>query len=378
MLKVGFNARILSSPTLRGWNRYTVSLIKALCQYDVKIFLYSDQPLSQTHLNEFISSKIELRISHKPNQKYLFWEQIELAKMCRQDALDVFHSPFHFGVPFFLNTYKVLTLHDAIDVAFPSLQTHSISRFNLNRLKYKFYFWLSKKGANHIITVSDFSRQDLIKHQHLESKKITVIYEAADPKFSEPIQETKTEEVRNKFNLIRPYFFYVGGFEERKNIPFLLSSFSKAKLEGIDLVLAGGGEKQISELMQLATLLGTQEHVKFLGSIPEADLPVLYREALCFVYPSLYEGFGLQLCEAMAVGCPILASNRTCFPEILGAGGEYFFADQEESLIEVLKKILTETDFLREMKERAIRRSNDFSWEKTAKKTIEVYQKQRD
>ncbi len=120
------------------------------------------------------------------------------------------------------------------------------------------------------------------------------------------------------------YVFFVGGWERRKNVPFLMREFAAADLDGVNLVLGGGTDPQRAELTQLADELHIADRTTMLGWIDDEDLPAIYSGALCFAYPSEYEGFGLQLCEAMATGCPTFASRATCLPEILGDGGETF------------------------------------------------------
>jgi glycosyltransferase involved in cell wall biosynthesis len=125
--------------------------------------------------------------------------------------------------------------------------------------------------------------------------------------------------------------------------------------------------------VQLADSLGVAEHLKLLGWVDDADLPGLYAEALCFVYPSEYEGFGLQLCEAMAVGCPVLATRSTCLPEVLGDGGETFGLDRLSELQELLIRLVTDAAFQENMKNRAKQRAKSYSWTRTAVDTHAIY-----
>jgi len=201
----------------------------------------------------------------------------------------------------------------------------------------------------------------LIEYLSIPEQKISVIYEAADPNFHQPILESDRSIVRAKYNLNFPYIFYVGGWEQRKNIPFLLKAFAAAKLEGVKLVLAGGSSTQKTELLSLAIELNMVESLELMGWVEEEDLPILYAEAMCFVYPSAYEGFGLQLCEAMAVGCPILAANSTCLPEILGDGGKIFDLKSSDKFKELLLNINSDRQLLNELKTLAKQRSQVFS-----------------
>ncbi len=191
-------------------------------------------------------------------------------------------------------------------------------------IKTYLYHRMAAANADRIITVSNHAKTDLVSRLGLAAEKIDVIYEAAEARFSEPVAQETIEEIRLQYQLPSKYIFYVGGWETRKNIPFLLKSFAAADLPEVSLVLAGGKDAQMQELTELSRSLSIGTRVRLLGWVHERDLPALYAGALCFVYPSEYEGFGLQLCEAMAAGCPTLAARATSLPEVLGAGGETF------------------------------------------------------
>ncbi len=204
-------------------------------------------------------------------------------------------------------------------------------------------------------------------------QRISVVYEAADPVFHHPVSSEAITELRAKRGLNQPYFLYLGGWEQRKNVPFLVRGFAAAAILGVELVLAGGKDLERAELLKLAGELGCAERVKFLGFIPDAELPALYAGALAFVYPSEYEGFGLQLVEAMAVGCPVLAARVTCLPEILGSGGETFALGDPGELAGLLRRVATDESFRTELANRGRIRSAEFSWDRAATETAAVY-----
>jgi glycosyltransferase involved in cell wall biosynthesis len=179
--------------------------------------------------------------------------------------------------------------------------------------------------------------------------------------------------VRQVHQLDRPYFFYLGGWEQRKNLPFLLRAFVAANLGNVELVLAGGRAEEVDALLRLAGTLGIADRVRLLGWVAETDLPALYAEALAFVYPSAYEGFGLQVCEAMAVGCPVLVSDRTSLPEIIGAGGVTFPLEDPEALSDWLRRLVDDAQLRRSLSVRGRARAQHFSWTTTARETAAVY-----
>ncbi|MBD1822048.1 glycosyltransferase family 4 protein [Cyanobacteria bacterium FACHB-DQ100] len=366
-MKVGFNARLLTAPTLRGWNRYTANLLAELAQLDVQLVLYSDRPIHPAHLERLPQSAYQVRLS--PAMRYLQWEQVWLPQQCSKDQIDVLHCPMNFGLPAFNSCPQVLTLHDAIDQVYYAKHLSLFQRFSFAYRQSQLYHWIARTRSTHIITVSEFSKRDLVEHLKIPASKVSVIYEAADDHFYRSIADA----VRSQYQLASPYVFYVGGLEQRKNIPFLVKAFAEANLQGVDLVLAGGQDQ--NQLRLLAESSGIAERIRFLGWVDDRDLPELYAGALCFVYASEYEGFGLQLCEAMAVGCPILAAQATCLPEVLGEGGILFSLENTQELSNCLRYINADPEYRSSLGQRAKLRSQHFSWQQTAQATIQVYER---
>jgi glycosyltransferase involved in cell wall biosynthesis len=361
-MKVGFNARLLHTPRLRGWNRYTVNLLMALGELGVELVLYSDQPLSDEHLQRLDPNTFRVRTS--PPMRTLSFEQVWLPRACREDAVDVLHSPFNFGLPGWRPCPTVLTLHDAIPQAYRQR----------SGLKTSLYHKVARSRASHIITPSQHSKRDLTRLLGIAAERISVIPEAADPRFAEPVSADDRRRVRERHDLPERYVFYVGGWEERKNIPFLVRAFAEAGVSDTGLVLAGGDAERQDELTILARSLGVTEGMRYLLDVADDELPALYAEALCFVYPSVYEGFGLQLCEAMATGCPTLSSNATSLPEVLGAGGDTFDPTVTKELAELIYRIARDNRYRSELSARAMRRGHDFSWGRTGRATLTVYE----
>ncbi|MDB9308645.1 glycosyltransferase family 1 protein [Aphanizomenon sp. CS-733/32] len=370
-MKIAFNARLLNSPTLRGWNRYTINLLVELSSLGIELFLYSDRPLHESHLAKLPKDSYQVRIS--PPMRYILWEQYWLPKQCEQDQVDILHCPLNFGLPWFSPCPCVLTLHDAIDQVYYSQNIPWYQQLNLANLQTRFYNWVARHRADHIITVSEYSKQDIVKYLQVPENKITVIYEAADANFHQEVTPSQRLQIRSKYQLKLPYIFYIGGWEKRKNIPFLLKAFAEANLDGVELVLAGGKNEQRDILLELGESLGIANRLRLLGWVDDADLPGLYAEAVCFVYPSEYEGFGLQLCEAMAVGCPVLAARSTCLPEILGDGGETFSISETTELANLFQLLKTDKSNHHDLVNKAKKRSLEFNWQITAQQTEEIY-----
>jgi len=365
-MRIGYNARLLASADLRGWNRYTINLIAALTRIGVEPVLYSDRPIHHDHLDRLGGA--EVRVS--PPMGYDRWEQIWLSRRARIDGVAALHSPFNFGLPWSTSCPRVLTLHDAIDQVY-----HGRPRGvpTINALRDRWRHRIARTRAHRIITVSEHARGDIVRHLGVPASKVVVIHEAADPRFGPEVGADERAVVLGRHGLTSPYVFYVGGWERRKNVPFLVRAFAEAGAEGVDLVLAGGRDEQRDALTEQARSLGIADRVRLIGFVADADLPALYAGSLGFVYPSEYEGFGLQLCEAMAMGRPVLAARATSLPEVLGDGGETFPLDSTTPLAAMIRRLATDPSYRDDLARRAIARSSAFSWDRTAEATLAVY-----
>ena len=370
-MKIALNASLLYDAHLRGWNRYTVSLIEELKKQDIALCLYSRRAIHPSFKDLFGSEGVTYR--EAPLTNYFYWEQVTLNKWCKEDRVDILHSPFNYGLPFNSPCPTVLTLHDAIEEKFYGSRFTLRQKLSLSGLKSHFLQSTAPKNADHILTVSYHAKEDIKEVFKVPEEKISVTYEAHPEIFSQRLGDEERSSTLSRYKIDSPFFFYIGGFDERKNIEFLLEAFAKASLENHKLVLAGGGNKE--NLQRKASALGINSQVHFTGYVEDADLPAFYQGADGFVYPSFYEGFGLQVCEAMASGCPTLVSDRASLPEILGAGGLVFDLDDVSHLSEMLSKISLKPDLKTELSEQALKRSNDFSWRNTATQTIQAYKK---
>jgi len=374
-VRVAFNALPLSAPQLRGWTRYTLNLLEALADEGVELLLYAHQPLNPAYLERLrgqAARRVRVREA-PPGQRYLDFEQRWLPWQCLRDGADLLHAPHNFGLPWTSPCPRVLTLHDVIDRAFgpprPAL------RLRRAELQSRAQHWVAYRRAHHILPVSEHARRDIIHHLRVAPERITTVAEAADPRFLAPLAPGEGARVRHAYGLERPFVFYVGGWEERKNVPFLVRAFAEARLAGVELVLAGGSEAHRASLTALASALGAGERMRLLGFVPDEDLPALYAEARCFVYPSRYEGFGLQLCEAMAMGCPVLAADATSLPEVLGEGGVLFPLDSTGLLAALLREVCESPARAEALRARARTRARQLSWQRTARGTLEVYER---
>ena len=374
-IRVGINARLLSDSSMRGWTRYSLSLIRAMAETgDVEICLLTDLPIAEVHrqalAKNFDSGAIR-ELASGPC-RYPSWQENWLRNAIREEKIAVYHTPYHYGVPWWPGCPSVATLHDAIDATMP---VPLAERFSRMTIKSRYYLWQTRKMADRIITVSEFSADQLQRRLGIPRRKIRVVPEAADAIFHKLVSHEEIQSLRN-FSAIsaKPYVFYVGGLEGRKNFEVVLKAIAAMQQKGaFQLVLAGGAAADRARLEAIAKDLKVSEFVSFLGRVPDEHLPGLYSGAMAMVYPSRLEGFGLQLVEAMARGCPMVVSRATSLPEVAGHAGEYFDPDDAAGLAAILDRLAIDKNYEDWLRGKSAERSGSFSWEIAARGTLDVY-----
>ncbi|CAN5169801.1 glycosyltransferase family 1 protein [soil metagenome] len=369
-MKVAFNARVLDTQHIRGFSRYTLELLSRLPDHGVRPILYSINPIPDKHLATLPAGSFDVHIGGRRHP--LLWDQFDWGKQAHRHGADLLHAPGNFGLPVRSKLPKVLTLHDAIDYVYYLDPMPFRTKLTKGILISRWLHGSSRIAADHIITDSEHARGDLIRRFGIRPARLSVTYLAADAKFT-PASDAELARVRKQFQLSNRYVFYIGGWERRKNVPFLLKAFAAAKLADVDLVLAGGGVHELRSLQLLGEELKLGSQLKFLGRVDDGDLAGLYSGALAFVNPSEYEGFGLQLCEAMACHTPTLVANATCLPEVLGDGGAVFPLATTNELAAMLHRLANDDDYRQSLSTAAAKRSPFFSWDRCAEQTAAIY-----
>jgi glycosyltransferase involved in cell wall biosynthesis len=298
------------------------------------------------------------------------WMQLRAARALEALAPDVAH--FTNGmVPADTAVSTVVTIHDMSLRLYP--QCHPLRRLLLNRP----LMHVAIRRASAIVTVSHSTRRDLLRLHDLAAERVSVVHEAASPAFRPISDRARLESIRAKYGLPKRFVLYVGTIEPRKNLARLIDAFAQARHRGIthDLVCVGPYGWSSRDLVGRIELLGLSSHVHFTGYVPFEDLPVIYNLGELFVFPSLYEGFGLPVVEAMASGTPVLTANTSSLVEIAGDGAETVDPMNTEALGEAIYGLLTDEPRRRDLAERGWQRSRAFSWSQTAKDMLAVYQR---
>ncbi len=220
------------------------------------------------------------------------------------------------------------------------------------------------------MSVSNNTKKDILDIVNIPENKINVIYEAANEKYKKITNKKLLTKIKQKYSLKAPFIFYAGSISLRKNIKKLLLAFQEVPANlNLDLVITGNKLWNNKEEMQL---IQKNQRIKLLGFIPDEDLPVLYNLAHIYIYPSLYEGFGLPLLEAQACGCPVIASNASSLPEIANNSALLINPDDENSIKDAIAKLAKNKELRESLIKKGFANAKAFSWDKTARQTLEV------
>jgi glycosyltransferase involved in cell wall biosynthesis len=304
------------------------------------------------------------------NYRHYSWdEQIKFPKLLRDYELDLMHF-MSFNVPLLYKGRFVVTIHDMIHHRLPGNKKRRI----LHRLAYRVVIRNAVKRSEKIITVSNFSKKEIVDIYHVDPEKIRVIYEAATPV---PVSDSDLASVRQRYEITKPYIVFVGVMERKKNIPALTKAFDILKekyQQNIQLILAGKADKYYPEVLEEAEQIKYRKDLVFTNMISEKDKYALYKGALAFVSASLFEGFGLPGVEAMSLGVPLAVANTPVFNEVYDNGAIYFDGKDPEDIARTIHLLLSDDKYRELISNNAYLRAQYFSWDNAAKETIKVYE----
>lgn len=373
-LRVGINAQIVTFAAnyrQAGVSRFTQQLIQALQLRD-RTNSYTVFVNETANQNDFRNSdNMRFMQSHLPTSKpmvRIVWEQLLLPAIVRANDLDVLHCPVNVA-PMMAPCATALTIHDLTFLVFPD-------RFKRERRNYlRALTRVSARRARRIMTDSAHTKQDVIRLLGVPPDKIDVVYPGLDEAFHRPSQEDVAA-FRARHNLPDRFIFNSGTIEPRKNIDQLVRAYGllvKRGLKSCPLIIGGGtgwlAEGVFAEVERQE--LGDQ--IKFLGYVDQAELPLWYAAASLFVYPSLYEGFGLPPLEAMACGTPVITSSASSLPEVVGSAGITVDPTSVDDLASAITEVLESQEKRELMTQAGLRQAATFSWDEAARQTVAVY-----
>ena len=370
-LRVGINASKYSD-VHTGVGRFTNILCHHISELNSRYDFYMYTVNKADQLNEISGRNVHIKrteLNLQSNILRILWEQAVLPYYSSRDELDLFHYTDHTLSVMQEVRPCIITVHDIAFIRFPHL-------FNRTRRIYKkFIFEMLINKADIIITPSNSTKSDIKRYCGINDEKIKVVLYGVEKRFR-LISKSKVEDYRSRNSLPSSMILSVSTLEPRKNIVALIRAFRRLREKGLSdykLVIAGNKGWLYSDIFKEVEASGLQKEVLFLGNVADEDLPTLYNCADLFVYPSLYEGFGLPPLEAMACGVPVITSNTSSLPEVVGEAGIMVDPTDVNSLCENMYNLLRDRELWYNMSNKGLERSKLFSWENTAKQILEIY-----
>jgi glycosyltransferase involved in cell wall biosynthesis len=364
-VRIGIDARKLHD---FGIGTYIRNLLRQLARLDteteyVLFCRREDRPVLATLGENF-------RPVPETASNYSFTEQLKIPLALRRERVTLFHAP-HYVLPPLVPCRSVVTIHDCIHLMFPQyLPNRFALRYAHSSIR------LASRRAARVFTVSESSKRDILRFVDIPPEKIHVIYNAYDERFGIEPREEDVIRVRERFQLQDEFVLYAGNVKPHKNLERLIEAFQLVRSRGLDrlkLVLIGDEISKYSALRRAVHRHQLHQSVRFLGYLPEQTLAVMYRLAGAFVFPSLYEGFGLPPLEAMASGTPVVTSNVSSLPEVAGDAAVLVDPYDQAAIADGIFQVLTDERLRRDLRRRGLERARQFSWEQSARRVREIY-----
>ena len=303
-------------------------------------------------------------------RNYSIGEQLRIPLALRREGVTLFHAP-HYVLPPLVSCRSVVTIHDCIHLMFPQYLSHRFG-YVYTRMS----IGLAAHRATRVLTVSESSKRDILRFVDAPPEKIDVIYNAYDERFGVEPREEEVVRVRERYQLHDEFVLYAGNVKPHKNLERLIQAFDLVRRRGLDhlkLVLIGDEISKYAALRRAVHQHQLHKYVRFLGYLPEATLAVMYRLAGVFVFPSLYEGFGLPPLEAMASGTPVVTSNVSSLPEVAGDAAVLVDPYEPEAIADGIYRVLTDEALRCDLRRRGLARARQFSWETSVQRVREIY-----
>lgn len=372
-MQIGIDASRALRSLRTGTERYALEIIRHLlalpeaANHQWRLYVDQLSPLS-IFIEDALAAERQVQICLLPERR--LWTHLALGPELRQNPPDVFFVPAHvlpFALPNETLPPSVVTIHDVGHRFFPEAHTQ------FQRIYLEVSTRWAIRTATRIIAVSQATAADLQRIYQARPARIAVIHEATVP--PKALSSPEPSDLQLRYAMVRPYLLYVGTIQPRKNLHRLVDAYAHlvtTQQVPWDLVLAGGGGHMNQPLLAQAIRHGVGERVHLPGYIPEADLPALYRGALGFCFPSLFEGFGLPVLEAQSYGVPVMAANNSALPEIAGDAALLVDPTDVEAIADAMLQLSSDEALRQRLIQAGYENVNRFSWEKAARETLAV------
>lgn len=371
-MRIALDVRKLNDFGIGTYIRNLVHHLAALDQADEFILISHEQERA-----EWGDLPGNFRVLADPTHESSFWNDLALPYLLRKRQVQVLHTP-HYREPRFLPCRSVITVHDCVHILFPN---YAASRAAYERAKRATRRAI--RNCSHIIAVSIATQRDLVRLFNVPEEKITVVYNGIDERAVAHTTAEEQKQVLERYQIQDPFLLYAGNIRPHKNVARLIEAFSVLKTElqedeqwkNLKLMIIGDELSKHQFLRRTVIRSGVQHDVRFLGFVPYETLRVFYKSAQIFVFPSLHEGFGLPPLEAMANGTPVVTSNVSSLPEILGDAALLVNPENVFEISRGLKHLLYDTYLRSHLIEKGYQQVRLYSWRKAAETVWKTYQK---
>ncbi len=371
-MRIGIDARGIYKE-LDGIGRFGMNLLKELARIDDfnEYIIYKN-----SSINSIVNkSNFTEKIINIP--RFTIREQIIMPAILKRDNLDIFHC-LHNVLSIFYPKKSIVTIQDIMVTRFlwfyealPRIKKYT------GLFYFKLFVKLSVEKADKVIVTSKFTKKEVMRHLNVKDEKLKICGAAVDSAFKPFNDEALLNAVLEKYGICNPFILHVSNLKPYKNLRNLIYAYkllSQKKSRYPKLVIAGHHKKYGTQIKEFTEKVGLKEKINFVGYVDKNDLPILMSKSLCFIFPSIYEGFGLPVLEAMACGTPVITSNTSSLPEIAGEAAILVNPYDTKEIADAIENLLSNEKLRKELISKGLEQVKLFSWEKCAKETLKVYQ----
>lgn len=369
-MRIGFDAKRAFMNT-SGLGSYSRNLLRGLMeQFPLQMYLlYTPGASKSIEVPSSVYSRAIRPVQVWRRGLRPIWRSYFLSTLAKKHKLDVYHglsAELPFGIEK-ANCRSIVTIHDLIFKRYPHQYRRADVFTHNKKVKY------ACRVADVVVAISEQTKSDIVKFYDIPKERIQVIYQSCSPAFNLSHTEEERSFVRAKYNLADNYILYVGSITRRKNIIHLITAYARSGTS-LPLVLVGNGKRYLNQVKKYIAAHQLTGQVKIITNVPDADLPALYQSAKLFIYPSIFEGFGIPILEAMQSGTPVITSTGSCFREVGGDAVMYANPNNGDELAAQIDRVLNNTTIQESMIQKGIEQSKKFHHQALSKQWMELYQ----